>query len=102
MGRQLALSPSDLRARELVRRKFLERSRGATWELLLAFRGSTLRDLATSVIFWANLAEFIVVRVLSHTNYVQRWPSINLSLISIIGTFMSFFVTYYLGQCYAR
>ena len=49
-------------------------------------------------------AGYVIIRSISRSraNPATDWPAINLSLLSMLGSFMSFFVVFYASQSYTR
>eukprot|EP01033_Poteriospumella_lacustris_P006036 gene6037-4332_t len=96
----------DLQALEKERRSLLTRvKRFSLISISTSFYGTILPDIARSLFSWFNLALYIGIRVVIKMDYLRigvELPQINTTLVSIVGSFMSFFLVFFVQQAYSR
>lgn len=96
----------DLQAIEKERRSLLTRvKRFSLISISTSFYGTILPDIVRSLFSWFNLVLYIAIRVVIKMDYLRigvELPQINTSLVSIVGSFMSFFLVFFVQQAYSR
>lgn len=96
----------DLQAIEKERRSLLTRvKRFSLINISTSFYGTVLPDIVRSTFSWFNLVLYIAIRVIIKMECLTiglDLPQINTTLVSIVGSFMSFFLVFFVSQAYTR
>ena len=91
---------------EGTRTKLYEKAKNFDqFHIFHSFVGTMIPDMLTSPLAWGMAAEYIIIRVLLKKKIIfvgVDVPQINTTIISIVGSFMSFFLVFFLSQAYTR
>jgi len=105
-GRETEKRPTwtEMKQIEKLRRAILFRAELPFWKILFNWKGTCLRDIISDPFVYLILAIYIVIRISAHVSEDVR-PEVELwsqTKISILGTFLSFFLVLFINQTQTR
>eukprot|EP00187_Rhodella_violacea_P013063 CAMPEP_0184711202 /NCGR_PEP_ID=MMETSP0314-20130426/1892_1 /TAXON_ID=38298 /ORGANISM="Rhodella maculata, Strain CCMP 736" /LENGTH=400 /DNA_ID=CAMNT_0027173249 /DNA_START=116 /DNA_END=1318 /DNA_ORIENTATION=- len=88
---------------EKQRRRILQRTSESFWRILTHWKGTCLSLILKDGLFWTTMAIFIGIRIWLRLGSVPEFIILIANTdVTLIGGFLSFFVVYYVGECYGR
>eukprot|EP00599_Poterioochromonas_sp_BG-1_P002735 CAMPEP_0173140288 /NCGR_PEP_ID=MMETSP1105-20130129/4789_1 /TAXON_ID=2985 /ORGANISM="Ochromonas sp., Strain BG-1" /LENGTH=465 /DNA_ID=CAMNT_0014053231 /DNA_START=36 /DNA_END=1433 /DNA_ORIENTATION=+ len=100
------LSTEQLSEIEETRARLNEKVRNFSQnDMIRSFAGTVIPKILTSRQAWLVIFEYIIIRVLLREKIIERGddlPDISTAALAIIGSFMSFFLVFFVSQAYAR